>query len=460
MAVDREFRVRFSGDASQLNAASKEGAAGLEKVGAATEESGKASEKATFSHKDMHRALHEIGEKAPEVGTALNAMSRGPAAGLVILISLIRSTQEGIANLQKSLSTSDWDSFSSLIDGAKKSLEGAKLEASAFAREMEHAAKATQTATEKASELAKIHAAESSAMDKVRDAQKKFELAEADQITDKEEKEKRKATIELRYAADKKRREDEDAKFKINEEYRLLANEDNFQTRNAAKLEAARQHAQGLGSEEEVNKKIEIEQARLKKTEDEIAEKQKRHDELADKPWLRRSTPEEKEKDYLAQQLQQLSSIQSGQQALLRKMEQRRPGQINAIRTAGEEVKGLESDQLASATRSHKLREGLPGDERIAGIESAARNQVFMTDLASGAAGGRVGIGEAAQAMHAAGLSQGNLTKDMSNLIQVLMQFARTNDNADLRAQIKALITEVNQINERAKQARINHGAG
>jgi hypothetical protein len=445
--AEREVRFRIVGDASSATEAAKQASRGLNQLKDSTQEAGKEAEKSSLSHKDMHKAMHAIGAAAPEVGLAIKSMTSTASAGLAGLLILFEQTKEGISNLQKSLTTSEWENYKSVVEGAKKGLEGLTLEAESFARAMEHAAKAAQTAAEQAEALAKIHTAESSAMDKVRDAQKRFELAQADQIKDPEEKEKKKAEIELRYAADKNRRENEDAKRKINEEYRLAANEEFFQQHNAAKLQAAREHAAGLGTEEDVNKKIDVEKGRLKKTEEEIAEKQKRFDELGDKGRVRRSTPEQHEYTYLGQQLEQLGSIQSGQQNLIRRLEGRRPGQLNAIRAAGEEVKDLEKQQSESLTRSHRLRENLPTDERVAAIERGARGEVVRIDAASQVARGNIGLGQAGLLAQSAGAVKPNpafakLPQDMAQLLNEMSAFVQAVPKLQqaiesLRAQVK-----------------------
>jgi hypothetical protein len=379
--AEREVRYKIVGDASSAAEASRQAASGLDQLKQKTDESAKSSEKATFSHKDMHKAMHEIGALAPEVGIALRAMASAPAAGLAVLFTLLGKTKEGIENLNKSLTASDWDT--SKLNKIQEALSGATIEAAKFTRELEAAAKAQETIAEKAEAVAKIHSAEGSATDKVHEAQKKFELAQTESIQDPEQKKAAQAQIELRYAADKKQREDADAKFKTNESYRQIANEGVFQEHNAAKIESARQHLAGLGSEKDVDRKIETEKARQEKTEKEIEEKQKRFEELQAKPWLRRSTPEQTEMNYLGQELEQLGSLRTQQQGLVHGLEQRRPGQVIAIQAAQSELSGLESEQTASVQRTRKLQEGLPTQGRIAGIEAGARDQVMATDMAS-----------------------------------------------------------------------------
>jgi hypothetical protein len=442
MAVDREFRIRFTGDATQLDDASKLATRGIDRLSDSTKENKQESEKATFSHRQMHQALHQISEKAPEVGIALRAMASGPAAGLVVLTVLLTKAKEGIENLDKSLTSSAWDTTK--IDGIAKSIELAAIEAAKFAREMEAAAKAQQTIAEQAAAIAKIHAAEGSATDKVREAQRQFELEATESIKDPEERKRKQAEINLRYAMDKKQREDADSKFKTNESYREIANEELGQTHRAAQIEAARKRLAGLGSEKDIDTKIESEKARLEKTDKEIEEKQKRLEELQAKPWLRRSTPEQHEMTYLEQQLEQLGTLRGQQQRLVHGLEKGRSGKVIAIQSAQEELSGLESEQKASVQRTTKLRAELPTQTAVAGIEAQGRTQVTDLSIAGNLASHQITVQQAiGMIRQGTGNNVGSLIAALTELAQLMQGMQRQSPNSP---EVQALWKAVNEL--------------
>lgn len=452
--ADREVRYRIVGDASSAVDASRQAATGLDQLANKTRDAGREAEKTSFSHRDMHRAMHAVGEKAPEVGLALKGMASAPAAGLAGLLILLEQTKQGIDNLNKSLTASEWDT--SKIDGIEKALANATIEAAKFSRELESAAKAQQTIAEKAEAVAKIHSAEGSALDKVREEQKKFELAQTESIQDPQLKKQKQAEIELRYAMDKNRRGEADARFKTNEAHRQIANEEFFQAHNASQIEAARHHLAGLGSEKDVDSKIETEKSRLEKTDKEIDEKQKRFDELQAKPWLRRSTPEQTEMNYLGQELEQLQSLRSQQRGLVRRLEQRRPGQVIAIQSAQAELSSLESEQTASVQRTRRLRSDLPTQERIAGIEGGAGSQISAIDMASQLASHNMTVKDAIGMLRqGTGNNVGGLISALTELATTMQQLQRQTPNS---GEVQALWRAVNELRGHVQTRNLNQG--
>jgi hypothetical protein len=452
---EREVRYRIVGDASSAVEAAKQSSAGLNQFKDSTQAAGKESEKASLSHKDMHKAMHAIGEKAPAVGLALKAMVSGPGAALAGLLIILGETQKALENLDKSLSTSEWESYAQVVENVHKSLQGSVIEAAAFAREMANAAKSAQTAAEKTEALAKVHSAQSSAMDKIRDAQKDFELAQADQIKDPEERKKRRAEIEFRYAIDKKQRDDADAKLKITEEHRLLANEEFSQTHRGQQIAAAKNKADSLPDEKTIDAKIAIEESRKKAIEKELEEKEKRLQELESRT-LSRLVPgkdmvENYEEEILRQQVGQLRDTLGGQGTLVGKMTRARPGQIIARQAEDEEVKRLEAEQLDSVKRSTQLRKQIPADTQIAGIESNARGSVLGIGLALQVAQGNIPLSQAGLMAESAGAVKPNphfakLPQDMAQLLNDMGQFVQA---------VPGLKKQIDELRGQIKNARI-----
>ena len=86
---EREFRIRITGDAGGIVAASKEGesalkgiagagneaAPALDKVGQKTEEAGKASEHAGINHRALHLIFRQVGEASKGLEIGLMALS-------------------------------------------------------------------------------------------------------------------------------------------------------------------------------------------------------------------------------------------------------------------------------------------------------------------------------------------------------------------------------------------------
>lgn len=87
---DREFKIRITGDASGISAASREGAAALEGTARATQkgtEANKEHEKSIFqvesAHRAWHKAMHAISTESPLVGEAMR-LWLNPTTGLIM----------------------------------------------------------------------------------------------------------------------------------------------------------------------------------------------------------------------------------------------------------------------------------------------------------------------------------------------------------------------------------------
>jgi hypothetical protein len=132
MAVDREFRIRFTGDATQLNESSKESAKNLEKLGDNTEEASKKAEKHNNQHRMMHKLLHQLNEIIPGLGDALKAMWNPANAGLIAviaglgtLIKLMDSWKEKAAEMRKlqaELAVATYEANQKAIESADEQL--------------------------------------------------------------------------------------------------------------------------------------------------------------------------------------------------------------------------------------------------------------------------------------------------------------------------------------------------
>src|SRR5271165_1484758 len=122
MGDEREFKIKISGDAAELTAASEAGAQALEKTGEATkkvaaaqEEGGHAAHKGAEEHRAMHQAMHAISEESPIMGLALRAGMSPIAAVLGAALIEFHKLKQGIEELEKSLTTSQWESYGGVV---------------------------------------------------------------------------------------------------------------------------------------------------------------------------------------------------------------------------------------------------------------------------------------------------------------------------------------------------------
>ena len=95
---DREFKIRITGDASGIVAASGQSEKALEKVSEKTKEGGKAAEHSEINHRALHMAFRQVGEssKGLEIGlTALSGVMMGSSMfGIMALGEGVRMLTE------------------------------------------------------------------------------------------------------------------------------------------------------------------------------------------------------------------------------------------------------------------------------------------------------------------------------------------------------------------------------
>lgn len=407
-------------------------------IGAATD----GVKKNDGAHKALHNAMHLITQQAPILGLAFRAAMSPVTAVIMAAIYAFGRLKEDINQLNASLSTASLDGYTKKVEALKASIEAAKAEFAAFQREMARAATKKDTASEGSERYLNEMKANAAAREDLAEAQKKNELDKTKEIKDPEARAAAEANIEKRYGEAKRKRTDENSIRERAELHRRIALEEHDQREAAVKLVEARKKQDALGTEEGVNSEIETSKGRVAAIDKEIAEKKARHDELAGMSWLTRSTPQEHEMDYLAEQIKQAEATKAQQQALLRKQESARPDKINQIRAAGEGVTELEGVERGAADRANALRREMPSRDRVAGIESGARAGVAIAPEANRQIGEAEGIAARVMGGQKTNTSEQDILRSVATLVsgqnQSLQNAARMLDNAAKHPEVQS----------------------
>lgn len=393
-----DFEIKITTDAGSTVQGAKEAGDALANVGKSGAEAQKqiATEttKATGKTTEFKKALQEIGKEFPIVGALGRLMFNPIALAAAALTMGVQRLKGDIDNLQKSLTSSEWQNYASVMSAQEGALAGAAQGAAAFAREMERLASATQTATEESEKLMQVYKSRMSAQDQLDEARKRLETAQANTEQDPVKRAERLFEIEERYAQRKRARQDEASKFELQEQYRRLANERIAVSVYDLELNQARKSQGGLKSEAAISAQLDVERGRLKTIGDEYQQKQQRYQVLADKPWALRSTPEQTEMNELGGQLDSLFAQRGQQQGVVSRLAGAAPGAISAWRAGEERIASLQGLRSGAAQRAQDISEKLPTQQAVAGVERNARAQVSALDSVTAALNTQAKINE------------------------------------------------------------------
>lgn len=420
MSEQTNFNINITADAVKAVSEAKATQEALKQVAntsaAAGEESSKAADKATGKHQEFKKALSELGKEFPVLGALGRVMFNPIALGAAAITYAIRKLKADIAALNESLSTPEWEGYGAVVSAQKKALEEAASGASAFAREMERIRDATETASQASEKLVTVFKAQMSAQDKLDDARKRMETAQVEAgEKDPVRKQAKLLEIEERYAARKRQRADDTAKFELDQQRKKMENEQAAVETLDKQLVGAREKQQGLKSEAAINEKIRVEKGRLAAEEEDYRKKSERKEQLEGKPWAFRSTAEQWELNYLNEKLGPQGDTIARQKRFVSALEREAPGSIEAWRSGQENISMLEGMRRGAAERAGGIAANLPTQERVAAIESQARNE-----------GGRMdSVARLAQAAARGGAEQERLAEEAAKQYERTGQFSR-----------------------------------
>src|SRR5450756_864523 len=107
-------------------------------VAAANEEHHKSFLHVASGARELHRIEEKLTEAAPQVGFAFKAFL-GPVGALMAILGFaIGHVSESLKALGQSLTTTEWESYNSVVETAKRGFEESKIAAATFAGEIEH----------------------------------------------------------------------------------------------------------------------------------------------------------------------------------------------------------------------------------------------------------------------------------------------------------------------------------
>jgi hypothetical protein len=224
MAVDREFRIKIVTESSAAVAGARDVSSELKKVGAAAEKTGSdlelSGDKGGKGMGQVKKALGELAREFPIVG----ALARGlfNPIGLAVSVAVLSfgSLKKAIEEAGEELATTDWAKYS---DETLKALGAGKTAAGEFKAEMDAIKVSVGAAADASERLMVVYKARQKAEDSLDEARKKFELTRAGGIKDPVARARTELEIEERYAGKKRKRQDEEAKFEIEQQQRNLA---------------------------------------------------------------------------------------------------------------------------------------------------------------------------------------------------------------------------------------------
>jgi hypothetical protein len=344
------------------------------------DESSAALHRHSEAGREVHRVMHLIEEQAPTLAIALRAATSVVGATMIGGIELFNREKEALKGLEESLTTSEWERYTAVIEARTKAMEALNEAEREHLRNIERIENRPSTATERSDAKKQIDKTKAEADAAINDANQRAELAATETIRDPIDKAQKKLEIEERYAAIKKQHDDDQAKRDVDEEHRKLANGQIEEARLGKALEAARGKQKSVPSEEEANKKLEIEKGRLAAIDAEIDKKTERHDALERIPWMERFTPQQMEMNELGLQLDALGKQRDMQKKLVSRIDARHPEEIDKARAASEAVKDLEQQHAQAADRVRSLRDNIPTDDAVSGIKTRERQQQYGID--------------------------------------------------------------------------------
>jgi hypothetical protein len=332
--------------------------------------------KSTKAKQDLKGALGQLGREFPVLGAAGRLLFSPLTAAAALAFVAIRHIKEGVANLNASLTTSEWESYGSAVAAREADFAAAASGANKLTRELEAIRTATDSASEASEKLMTVFRARQNAAERVDQAQKAAETARV-QATEKDpvRRAEKLLEIETRYAERARRRAEESATFERNEQHRKLANEQVAVQVLDQQLEQARERQQGLRTEQEITQGIATEKGRLGAIDEEIKTKQARFDELMG-GWglgVKLDPLQNKEAWSLYAQLESLNAQRGLQAGVVKDREGRAPGLIEQWRASQENVGMLEGMQKGAQQRLSGMRGMLPTQEAVWGIEGQAR---------------------------------------------------------------------------------------
>lgn len=370
--------IRVSSDvagAAPAQQAVKDVAEETKKAGQTEEEHGKKTHFLAGRKRELQAALQALGRQFPEVGQMARYLFNPLTAGLGIASLLINKTKEGIKQLEETVGiTAGWESMASAVEKGKDALAAAKLEASAYERQLRAIGTATENAAQKSEDLLKAHQAQMSAEEKLDEARKKAEIARVE-ATEKDPVKRAEKLLEIeeRHAAKKRKREDDTAAFEMQQRARTLEATKEEGSRLAKELERARGKKAGIESEEEIRDRIEADKVRLKSEE---AAQEKRRDRLEelDKKTLDPTDTEWHERRHLTKAIEEGDMTTDKLRGFIKHETKAAQPKIDRARAAEEEVKRIESERLsAEQRRKEQEREFKTAQERTA-AEASARH--------------------------------------------------------------------------------------
>ncbi|HZR19601.1 MAG TPA: hypothetical protein VFE51_20115 [Verrucomicrobiae bacterium] len=361
---DKEYKIRILTVAD--NSGAKQSAEGLEEVHKGFVHAGNGA-------REFHHLLERVSEQSPVMGAALRTAISPVGGAFALGIFAARGLEETIKELNASMTTSEWESYSSVVQATVKSFYDSQIVASKFAGELEHIRTAAETASEQVERLSNIHKAQQTAAEKVAQAQEKLELAKAATIQDPVARAEKELEIQNRFAEAAERRAQATERLAKAEEHRKLANEQLNELRLSSELGRARAGLSGLRPEAAIDEQIRIEESRLAAAHADVERVRERIEEIDKHP----ADPTQFAQLRILKPLLESDQVtEDKQREFVKRLKDARPGEVEAVQAANETVKALEEELKATTQRIKKLKADLGEHEKIAGIEASGRGAV------------------------------------------------------------------------------------
>jgi len=152
---NKVFRIRIEGEASSLKGAANEGAAALKGLGQSAEVTSEHVDKATLSHKQLHKVVHGLSMIAPELGMAFQAMVNPITGAIMASFFVMDHFKKQIEAVDETLSNLNEQEFAKHVERLQEqrmAMVNASLAVHEFKAKLEEAAHAQQTVNERMAE--------------------------------------------------------------------------------------------------------------------------------------------------------------------------------------------------------------------------------------------------------------------------------------------------------------------
>ena len=381
-----DILIRTEADTKGVEAVDQELRKLIQTTGKDTQEQ-KESTKQTKDNREakqeLKKALGELAQASPLAGAAMKAAFSPIGAAISVALVALQYYRREIESLAESTKTSDFEKFEGAMENAAAALQKADMEASAFNRSLIAAGESADTVTARMERLSQVQQVLLSQEEKIANAKKGNELAQAGLIQDPVARAMKVLEIEQRSAAEAKKRADDSQRDALmKKEWSLLAERSQEKGLIQA-VTTARERMNGLGAPDSVEKKLEFEKARLASIDADI----KKYEEQVDKdkagnwstaglPFGQFLSPEAAAIKNRAATLDSLYEQRLAQQTILGQLGAQAPVHAESTAQAADALKTAEAALAAAQGRIRQLNSELEVSRRTTAIEAGARSVI------------------------------------------------------------------------------------